>query len=399
MARTESSTAPDGNNHVEPLREDVMTRILSAALVAVALVAGATLSAQLNIPEIPFDATEPLRLPPNMHLGEAAGVATNSKGDVFVYTRTGTPVITTAGARNVSHGGSRLFQFDRTGKFVREIGQGVYGFLQAQQVRVDPQDNVWIVDQLSTQVIKFDPNGRIQMIFSRKPEAMRVPNLPLSVPADTYALVPPRPPQPPAAGAAPAAGGRGGPPPGSGAEGENFNRPTDVAWDSSGNIYVADGYGNSRIAKYDANGKWIKNWGSTGTGEGQFRVVHGIQIDAANNVYVADRDNRRIQVFDANGTFKTQFRNVGTPWAICITPGPRQVMYVSNSNPPNNLDYDGEIIKMSLDGTILGKFGRAGKMLKEFGTVNAIDCRNENELYVGELGNWRVQKVTLKAAK
>ena len=125
-------------------------------------------------------------------------------------------------------------------------------------------------------------------------------------------------------------------------------------------------------------------------------MVHGIQIDAANNVYVADRDNRRIQVFDTEGTFKTQYRNVGTPWAICITPGPRQVLYVSNSNPPSNLDYDGEILKMTLDGTILGKFGRAGKQLKEFGTVNAIDCRSENELYVGEIGNWRVQKVTLR---
>jgi hypothetical protein len=372
--------------------------VLTALMTAAVLAAGATLSAQLNIPEIPYDASAPLTLPPNLHLGEAAGVATNSKGDVFVYTRTGTPVITTAGSRNVSHGGSRLFQFDRTGKFIREIGQGVYGFLQAQQVRVDPQDNIWVVDQMSTQVIKFDPNGRIQMIFSRKPEAMRVPTLPLATPADTYALVGPRPPQPAGdgRGGPPPAAGRGGPPPGSGAEGENFNRPTDVAWDSAGNIYVADGYGNSRVAKYDRNGKWIKNWGSTGTGQGQFRVVHGIQIDATNTVYVADRDNKRIQVFDADGNFKTQFRNVGTPWAICITPGPRQFLYVSNSNPPNNLDYDGEILKMTLDGRIVGKFGRAGKMLKEFGTINAIDCRTENELYVGEIGNWRVQKVTLR---
>jgi hypothetical protein len=375
-----------------------MTRVVLVVITAVLALSG-VLSAQLNFPEIPYDASTPLTLPENIHLGEAAGVATNSKGEIFVYTRTGTPVITIAGARNVSHGGSRLFQFDRTGKFVREIGQGVYGFLQAQQVRVDPQDNVWVVDQMSTQVIKFDPNGRIQMIFSRKPEAMRVPNLPLAVPADTYALVGPRPPQPPAegrgGGAAPAAA-PAGPPPGSGAAGENFNRPTDVSWDSAGNIYVADGYGNSRVAKYDRNGKWIKNWGSTGTGQGQFRVVHGIQIDAANNVYVADRDNRRIQVFDTEGTFKTQFRNVGAPWAICITPPPRQFLYVSNSNPPNNLDYDGEILKMTLDGRIVGKFGRAGKLLKEFGTVNAIDCRSENELYVGELGNWRVQKLTLK---
>jgi hypothetical protein len=381
-----------------------MRRMFAIALAAASLALGGVLSAQLNFPEIPYDASTPLTLPENIHLGEAAGVATNSKGEIFVYTRTGTPVITTAGARNVSHGGSRLFQFDRTGKFVREIGQNVYGFLQAQQVRVDPQDNVWVVDQMSTQVIKFDPNGRIQMVFSRKPEAMRVPALPLSVPADTYALVGPRPPAPPGEGrggappAAAPAGGRGGPPPGSGAEGENFNRPTDVTWDSAGNIYVADGYGNSRVAKYDRNGKWIKNWGSTGTGPGQFRVVHGIQIDAANNVYVADRDNRRIQVFDTEGTFKTQFRNVGSPWAICITPPPRQFLYVSNSNPPNNLDYDGEILKMTLDGRIVGKFGRAGKLLKEFGTVNAIDCRTENELYVGELGNWRVQKVTLKPA-
>ncbi len=386
---------------------------LPAALVAASLALGGTLSAQLNFPDIPYESVEPLRLPPNVYLGEAAGVATSSKGDIYVYTRTGTPVITIAGARNVSHGGSKLYQFDRTGKFVREIGQGAYGFLQAQQVRVDRQDNVWVVDQMSTQVIKFDPNGRIQMVLSRKPEAMRVPNLPLNTPADTYALVAPPPPPPPAppapagegrgagpagpAAAAPPAGGRGGGPPGAGVAGESFNRPTDVAWDSMGNIYVADGYGNARIAKYDPNGKWIKNWGSRGTAEGQFRVVHGIQIDAANNVYVADRDNRRIQVFDTEGNFKTQFRNVGSPWAICITPGPRQYLYVSNSNPPNNLDYDGEIIKMDLDGRIIGKFGRAGKLLKEFGTVNAIDCRNENELLVGELGNWRVQKLNLKA--
>ena len=383
--------------------------VLGAALLAYAL--NGTLSAQLNFPEIPYDAVEPLSFPANIHLGEAAGVATNSRGDIFVYTRTGTPVITIAGARNVAHGGSRLFQFDRTGKYVREIGQNAYGFLQAQQVRVDAQDNIWVVDQMSTQVIKFDPSGRIQLVFSRKPEAMTVPNRPLYPRPDTWALVPGAPPAPPAPAGGPGraggagrgggegggeGGGRGGVNDGSGAEGESFNRPTDVAWDSAGNIYVADGYGNARVAKYDPNGKWIKNWGKRGTAPGEFNVVHGIAIDAANNVYVADRDNKRIQVFDTEGNFKTQFRNVGSPWAICITPGPRQVLYVSNSNPPNNLDYDGEILKMGLDGRIIGKFGHAGKLLKEFGTVNAIDCRTENELYVGELGNWRVQKITLR---
>jgi len=386
-----------------------MKRLLVVSLAAGTIAFGVTASAQLNLPEIPYDAVDPLQLTRDVYIGEAAGVAANSKGDIFVFTRLGTPVIVSAGARNVSHGGTRLLQFDRTGKFVREIGQGAYGFLQAQQVRVDRQDNVWVVDQMSNQVIKFDPNGRVQMIFGRKPEAMRIPNLPLNTLPDTYALVPNRPAPPPAAAGAgpagaPAAGGaqagRGGPAPlpGAGPPGENFNRPTDVAWDSKGNIYVTDGYGNSRVAKYDPNGKWVKNWGSTGTANGQFRVVKGIVIDANDNVYVADRDNRRIQVFDTEGNFKAQFRNVGSPWAICVTPAPRQFLYVSNSNPPNNLDYDGEIVKMALDGKIVGKFGRAGKQLKEFGTVNSLDCRSENELLVGELGNWRVQRVTLKPA-
>jgi hypothetical protein len=271
---------------------------------------------------------------------------------------------------------------------------------------VDAQDNVWIVDQMSSQVVKFNPAGRVEMVIGRKPEAMRIPALPA-----------PASPAPPAAGgggpqpaapggAAPPAGGQGGgpgggpaaAPQGAGAAGEQFNRPTDVAWDAAGNIYVADGYGNSRVAKYDRNGKWIKNWGSRGTEPGQFNTLHGIAIDAQGNVYVADRGNRRIQVFDADGNFKTAYMNAGTPWAICITPGPRQYMYVSNSNPPENLDYDGEILKMELNGRIVGKFGHVGKQLKEFGTVNAIDCRSENQLYVGEVGNWRVQKVTLKPA-
>src|SRR5215510_7845880 len=157
---------------------------------------------------------------------------------------------------------------------------------QAQQVRVDSGDNVWIVDQMSTQVIKFDPNGRVQMILSRKPEAMRVPALPLT-PLATGVPVVQAPPEPPAGGgrgAEPA--GRGGPPgagggeggrgggegrgaaaalPGAGAEGESFQRPTDVAWDRAGNVYVADGYGNARVAKYEPGGKYIKSWGSRGT--------------------------------------------------------------------------------------------------------------------------------------
>src|SRR5262245_17599124 len=107
-----------------------LTSFLPIAAVG-ALAFGASVSAQLAIPEIPFDSAEPLVFPESIPLGEAAGVATNSKGDVFVYTRTGNPVLTSAGSRTLAHGGSRLLQFDRTGKFVREVGQNVYGFLFA----------------------------------------------------------------------------------------------------------------------------------------------------------------------------------------------------------------------------------------------------------------------------
>src|SRR5207237_7699383 len=100
----------------------------------------------------------------------------------------------------------------------------------------------------------------------------------------------------------------------------------DVAWDQAGNIYVADGYGNARVAKFDKNGKFIKSWGSRGLGPSQFNTVHGIALDAQGNVYVADSGNRRIQVFDSDGTFKTQFLNVGPLSAICISPGPRHFL-------------------------------------------------------------------------
>jgi hypothetical protein len=349
------------------------------ALLAAAALLGIPAAAQSSVPEISFDsAVDPLKFPTNIHLGEVAGVATNSKGDVFVYTRTGHPTISIGTARPFAHGGSRLFQFDKTGKFVREIGQDSYGFLVAQQVRVDPQDNIWVVDQMSSMVIKFDPTGQVQLLLGRKSESERLPAAS----------------QAPAAGAA-GRGGRGGGLPGAGQQSDVFQRPTDVAWDAAGNIYVADGYGNARVAKFDKNGKFIKSWGSRGSENGQFNIAHGIAIDAQGNVYVADSGNKRIQVFDGDGTFKTQISNIGAPAAICITPGPRQYLYSSNSNPPENIDTDGEIYKMELNGKIVGKFGKAGKLPKEFGTVNAISCRSESDLLVGEIGNWRVQRLTL----
>jgi DNA-binding beta-propeller fold protein YncE len=348
------------------------------ALLAATCVSALPASAQ-TAPEIAFDAVaNPLNLPGDIYLGEVGGVATNSKGDIFVYTRTGHPTISIGTARPFAHGGSRLLQFDRDGKFVRELGKDSYAFLFAQQVRIDPQDSIWVVDQMSNMVIKFDPEGRVALLLGRKAEAVPVPARGqgaggLAIPA-------------PAAGQ----------PAGVGAQTDLFNRPTDVAFDAAGNIYVADGVGNQRVAKFDKSGVFVKSWGSKGAEPGQFGTsARAIAVDAQGNVYVADSGNKRIQVFDGNGTFKTQITGVGSPQALCITPGPNQVLYASNSNPPNDIDVAGEIYKLKLDGTVIGKFGKAGRTAKEFNFVNAIDCRSENNLYIGEIGNLRVQKVSL----
>ena len=354
------------------------------------LALGASLAAQ-SVRDIPFDAADLLKTPLDTYVGEVGGVGQNSKGQIFVYTRTGHPYATIGDNRTFARGGSRLYQFDKTGKFERELGQMVYGFNAAIGLRVDPQDNVWTIDEAASQIVKLDAEGRVALVLGRKPEAINVR---------------------PAAGrggpgggdgegggrAGAPGGGRGGPaaPPGSGIPGSTFNRPTDVAWDRAGNIYIADGIGNTnRVAKFDKNGNFVKQWGSTGSGNGQFAGVKSLAVDAQGNVYASDTGNKRVQVFDNDGNYKTAFSNVEGPGAMCITKGASPFLYVSNTNPPNDIDHNGEIYKMQLDGTVVGKFGKAGKLPKEFGTTAAIDCRNANTLYVGEVGNLRVQKLML----
>jgi len=341
--------------------------------------------AQSEVPVIRFDSVaEPLKLPDNLYFGEVTGVAVNSKGHLFVLSRgnsTG-PAYAAAAAQ--------LLEFDQNGKYVREIGHNLYAWSFGHSVRVDPHDNIWVTDKGSDMVIEFNPRGRVAMVFGRKQEASD---------EDTGPLKHPKPPLP--------------------AEAGRFRQVTDVTWDPAGNIYISDGYINSRIAKADKNGKWLASFGAPGKNPGEFNTPHNIAADAQGNLYVADRGNRRIQVLDGNGKFLREIRidvpvpadappaigavpdlakleaggspltmAPGAPWTVCITPPPHQVLYTSDA-------YPGRIYKLSLDGKVLGVLGESGKQLKQFGWVHEIACPSENVLWVGELLNWRVQKLIL----
>jgi DNA-binding beta-propeller fold protein YncE len=319
-----------------------------------------------------------LKLPPDLYLGEAAGVAVNSKGHIFVFSRGSTtgPAYAAAAAQ--------LLEFAPDGKFIREIGHHLYAWSFAHTVKVDKEDNIWVTDKGSDMVIKFNPEGRVTMVFGRKQEASD---------EGTEPLKHMKPPLPPVDGM--------------------FRQVTDIAWDAAGNTFISDGYVNSRIAKVDKDGNWLKSWGEPGSEPGQLNVPHSIAVDAQGNVYVADRGNRRIQIFDGDGKFVRQFTidvpipadaraaignkptattgtmSPGAPWAICITPGPKQFLYSSDAFP-------GRIYKLSLDGKVLGVLGRSGKQLGQFGWIHEIACPSENELYVAEILNWRVQKLLLE---
>jgi len=324
----------------------------------------------------------PLHLPRDTYFGECSGVALNSKGHIFVLSRGNTtgPAYGAAAAQ--------LLEFAPDGRFVREIGHNLYAWSFAHMVKVDREDNIWVTDKGSDMVIKFTPEGRVAMVFGRKQEAAD---------EETGPLKHPNPPLP--------------------AEPGRFRQVTDVAWDVAGNSYISDGYINSRVAKVDKNGNWLKSWGERGTGPGQFHTPHSIALDAKSSVYVADRSNRRIQVFDGEGNFQRQFTidvpvppgarpaigyapdeaaiaagtfAPGSPWAICISPGPNQVLYSSDAFP-------GRIYKLSLDGEVLGVLGESGKQLKQFGWIHQMACPSENVLFVAELLNWRVQKLVLHA--
>ena len=439
------------------------------ALVSSAAIAQNATSPPPTTPQIPFDSVpNVLKLPTDLYMGEAAGVAVNSKGHIFVFHRGGS-----SQGPAFANTAAQLWEFDSDGHFVREIGKNLYAWSFAHAVRIDRDDNIWAIDKGSDMIVRFNPEGRVTMVIGRKQEASDAETRP-------YEHVnPPLPPQngrfrqptdvtwDPAGnifisdgyinsrvakydkngdwvkswgdrgdepgkfnpegrvvmvfGRKKEASDEGGPwtrvnPPRPAVDGQ-FRQPTDVTWDPEGNIFISDGYINSRVAKFDRNGDWVMQWGGPGNGESQFNTPHSIAADAKGNIYVADRGNRRIQVFDHNGKFlkvitidvpvppdahpwfgaqptpQAAAAQSGAPWSICITPGPgTQYLYSSDAFP-------GRVYKLSLDGQVLGMVGKSGRQLKQFGWIHEMACPAENEIYTAEILNWRVQKLTLHPGK
>jgi len=374
------------------MRRDLAMRFAMISLLA--LPGLSQLAAQqINVPQIPVDEDiNFLKLNYNMNLGEVLGVAVNSKGTIVVLNHPGSA---TSGPL-YGNATTQLFEFDSTGKYVREIGHGVYGLGYAHSVRFDKYDNLWVVDKGTHAVIRFNPQGMVTMNLGRRPEGPDEPEyykgnglgriqFPAPMHQDGY-----------------------------------FRAPTDIAWDSDDNIYISDGYINSRVAKFDKHGQWIKSWGERGRGgqhanenPNSFNTPHNIGIDRQNNVYVADRGNRRIQVFDRDGKFerfivlnaaydKSRHPVLGDkaqnppdetpPWTICITQGPTQYLYTSDNEP-------GRVYKLTLDGKILGTFGESGRDEGQNAWIHGLACPSENTLFVADMNNWRVKKVALHPEK
>jgi len=350
--------------------------LISLALV---LLAGSRAFAQYA-PQIPFQSVPDFfQLPEGMNFGEVSAVAVNSAGHIFITHRANP----SGGGPAYGMAAAQLFEFDADGRYLRELGRGLYAWSFAHGVRVDSNDHIWTVDKGSNMVVRMDPTGSVVWVFGRRTESVSEAARPYE-PVAT-----PRPHQ----------------------DGL-FREPTDVAFDAAGNIYITDGYINSRVAKYDFNGDWVKSWGEPGTGPGQFRLPHSIAIDSEDNIYVGDRSNARIQVFDTDGNYLREFsvatpvrpgskavngptpadlskaNDNGAPNALCIPPG-SNVIFIGETTFP------GRIIKATLQGEVLGVIGNSGRNLGEFSGAHGLACPSEEVLFVAETSNHRAQKLLL----
>lgn len=297
-------------------------------------------SAAGTIPQLPFRVDDDFfKIPENIWPSEAVGIALNKAGHLFLLNR----------------GNHPLLEFNGDGSFVKSMGEGSTIFHAAHSVRFDAEDNMWIVDSANNVIVKFTPKGRIVQALGRREE----PWVFL-----THGIE------------------RAIPPP------ANFYQPTDTAVGPDGSTYVTDGYGNSRVVKFTREGNLVKYWGDRGTRPGQFNTPHNIVIDRNNNLYVADRANDRIQVFDTDGNLKTVIALDGPPWSLCLTPGPAQTMFVGSVGRVYKID--------AASGQVVGSFGKLGRLPGWFDSLHAIACPDDKTVYVANEFSYRFDRITLE---
>jgi NHL repeat len=295
----------------------------------------------------------PLTIPDHT-IGETEGVSMNSKGHLFVYSRTGKGGSARGGTA------AELFEFDQKMKYVKLWGPDNYAASFAHSVRVDKYDNVWMVDEGSGMIVKFDPEGVVKMNLGRKPEAVDYLERYLERGEKVSERYP--------------VGNMG-----------TFDRETDIAWDSQDTMFVSDGYGNSRVVKILKDGTWVKAVGTHGSGENQFSTPHGISTDAQGNVYVADRGNFRIQVYDNDLNFKKSIGGVGAPWSVQVTP--KYIYSGDGTGKIYRLDHEGKLLGWTQIG--LGQ-GQTGCIIHEMHAVS------DNVIIRGSCSEWNVEKITFK---
>src|SRR5215475_9896547 len=287
-----------------------------------------------NAPELDYVATsEPFSFPAGTTLaGAAAAVAFDSKGHLFVLTR----------------GNPSLYEFDNNGKFIRAFGDGL--FTRSHGLRIDKEGNIWATDVGAHTVMKLDPQGKVLMTLGTKGQR-----------GDWNEST------------------------------QFFYEPNDVAIANNGDVFVAQGHtpgtnGNPRVLKFDKNGKFIKSWGGKGREPGKFDVAHGLAFDAKGQLWVADRENQRIQIFDTDGKFIKELKYAGLPCSIDIG---RQNVYMVNG-------FAGQLLKMDLEGKVLAAMGKPGKGPGEFGEAHVLAVSPKGEIYVADSVNATVQKFVKK---
>jgi len=313
------------------------------------------LALEKNTPQLKITEERLTLTIPGHTIGETEGVSKNSKGHLFVYSRTGTGGSARGGTA------AELFEFDENLKFVKLWGPDNYAASFAHSVRVDRYDNVWMVDEGSGMIVKFDPNGNVRMTLGRKPEAIDyLERFTERGEKDTNRYP---------------AGNMG-----------TFNRETDIAWDPQDNMYVSDGYGNSRVVKIAKDGTWVKAVGTHGNGQDQFNTPHGIAVDGQGNVYVADRGNGRIQVYDYDLNYKKTITGVATPWSVQVTP--KYIYSGDGTGKIYQLDHNGKLLGWAQTG--LG-YGQTGCIIHE------LYAESDNVLYRGSCSEWDVEKITIKS--